>query len=377
MHSIVRSNKSKQLKHSLIVVTMVAILSGGCAIDPPAKPGVWLYDGGEKIQLNRFAHRLVSSELLPVSILEKTPRVAGVSNFVVKLADAKSIAGVEAFWQIEDENGKKVKQDAKLVVLERDPNAFRLVFERLPEVGYALLRVKGSKVSGWYPMVLKDDFSWAFREGRSWAKAEKWEKAVVAFKRAVDYDDKPEALRQLGVAHLMLKQYKETLDVAENAWKAAQNASMNLVLAGSLLGEALMMEGRYKDGLEIFDKLQNQYPADKRHSRVLGKLLAGVDPSPDALVKQIYTAAAREGADGVEAYVNEEDLENKGEGALKAFTRKLLKFGRVKLISIRKVQRFGKVAFVSYQVRYSDGTKLDRKMTFQLDDKGHYKVQLD
>ena len=356
-----------------MVIGWLGGATAGCALDPPPGNGLFAYSEGEPAALVRVPAQLVKPELLSAGVLQKTPRIKSLKALVSK--DGTPQSGVSVGWSVT--GGGNDIHPGVAETLKKDALARQWKFADPPAAGWVLVRLKGSPLGGWYPVIIGDSAAWALREGRSWARLNDWVRAGAAFRRAIDLDETAEALRLLGTSLIRVKNYPEALAIANRAWDKAVDQKIELVSYGSLLGEAHMMNGDYQEGLKVFDRLKSQYPTDGRWQQELGRLLEGVDPSPEELVSQLYTAAGREGADGVEPFVLERDLEQKGEAALKRFTSELIKFGRVTTLTTTQTQRFGRVAFVKYQVRFSDGTKFDRKMTFFLDDSGHYKARMD
>ena len=358
----------------IIVYLCVWWLISACGVKPPAEDGLWI-SAEQTTRLQANDKRAATARLLPAEAMEQLPRFSSVKVVQVR---AESVESVGWFLPaaVTGAAGVPTQGAAVLEVHEADPRTRLVRFDPELPAGLVALRVVGGPLAGVYTLVNGDSHDWAMAEGRSWFALNQFERAAQAFDRATDIGDSPQSYWHLGSAQIQLKSYPEALKSAKKAYSKAEDAGIDIVEFAALLGEARMLSGDYRGGLDEFEKVRKQFPTDPRADRVLGRLLARVDPSPEKLVEQVYTTAARQGADGVEDLIYPPDLEQKGDAGLASFVQFLSRYGRVISFKVADVRRFGRSATVSYSVRFSDGTYFDRSMDFFLDDAGAYKIRL-
>ena len=374
LRTIVDKNSFVRAQINWLLALLFTI--AGCAIDPPPSDGLWVYVDGKPQQLDRYPYKSLVKKLLDADFLEKIPRIDKPSQIVVKHASSADFTATIVVNPVEGEEEVRIAahQSKKL---EKDSVSHDFLFERIPE-GYVLFRIKGKSIGGYYPAVINDSEAWSVREGNSYYQQKQYAKAAQSFARAVEFSESSDNLGWLARSQIDAGDVALALGTAEDALDAATEAKDSLVWTGGLHAEAMMLNGKYKEGLGAFDRLRERYPANAKLERHLGRLLEGVEPQPGTIVQQIHEAAFRGGNDAVEKYMFASDLDASGsEARLTSFVRKCNAGGRVKHLQIKKTQRVGRSAVVHYDVRFADGSKYDRSMNFYLGDNGSYQARLD
>lgn len=354
---------------------MLSAVMLACTATPPAEDGLWTV-AQNPVRLPTADKSVGTLRLLPAATIESLPRLATAKAVHVRAEAVDSVTWHLPTAVTAASGAQPASGVGHLEPHPDDPRTRIVRFEpELPQ-GLVLLRVTGGAQAGTYAVVIGDSHDWAMAEGRSWFALGQYERARDAFARATDLDGSPQSYWQLGTTEIQLKHYEQALTSAKKAYSEAKDADMDIVEYAALVGEARMLSGDYHGGLEEFEQVRKQFPTDPRADRVLGRLLASVTPSAESLAEQVYAAAARQGADGVEDMVYPPDLEQRGDAGLALFVQFLTRYGRVVKFQVVETRRFGRSATVSYKIRFSDGTAFDRSMDFFLDDAGAYKVRL-
>lgn len=361
---------------ALLILLFLTIPVTGCDVSPPSKDGVWLLDGDVYKPLVRIAVREISRSTLRSKTLASIPRMERFDGLAMRGAVKPNIVEWRVLENIAVSDKSQRKGVASLEPHKEDESAILAAFDPGPPKGYIVFRISGGTYSGWYPVVVEDSSTWALLEGKSLFANKKYAQALASFDRSIDQDESSMAYWYKAQSLISLKKTDKLLSVAKKALSEAKDSD-DIVLLQILLAESYIRSGNYAKGLEIFDSLKRDNPGDKRVKTNLGRLLAGVEPSPASLVEQVYAAARKQGADGVEDYLLPSDIVEQGEAGITEFTKSLNQYGAVKNLQIRSEKRFGRLAKVEYSVRFAKGTKLDRTMKFFLDDSGRYKAHLD